>query len=102
MILATTSRQAVWYLNEFTHPGYTINITIMADNICSSKVPENSITNAQTKHFDHAYHDIREHRICKRFTLSYVASNDDTADPMAKGLNSVAHIIHTPHLVLSE
>ena len=30
MALATTSRQAVWYLNAFTQLGYTIPIMIMA------------------------------------------------------------------------
>ena len=32
MALATTSRQAVWYLNVFTQLGSSIHIKIMADN----------------------------------------------------------------------
>ena len=59
MALATTSRQAVWYLNAFTQLGYTIPITIMADNTSSINVAENPINNPRTKHIDVAYHFIR-------------------------------------------
>ena len=50
--LATTSRQAGWYLNAFTQLGYTIPITIMADNTSSINVAENPINNPRTKHID--------------------------------------------------
>ena len=91
LALATTSRQAVWYLNAFTQLGYNIPITIMADNASSINVAENLINNPRTKHIDVAYHFTREHLIRKSFTFSYVPSNDNTADFMTKGLNSVAH-----------
>ena len=91
MSLATTCRQAVWYLNAFTQLGYNIAITIMADNTSSINVAENPINNPRTKHIDVAYHFTREHLIRKSFTFSYVPSNDNTADFMTKGLNSVAH-----------
>ena len=102
MALATTSRQAVWYLNAFTQLGYTIPITIMTDNTSSINVAENPINNTRTKHIDVAYHFTREHLIRKSFTLSYVPSNDTTADFMTKGLNSVAQHGHTQRLGLSE
>ena len=102
MALATTSRQVVWYLNAFTQLGYTIPIMIMADYTSGINVAENSINNPRTKHIDVAYHFIREHLIRKSFTLSYVSSNDNTADLMIKGLNSVAHHAHTQRLELSE
>ena len=72
MALATTSRQAVWYLNAFTQVGYTIPITIMADNTFRINVAENPINNPRRKHIDAAYHFTREHLIRKSFTLSYV------------------------------
>ena len=100
--LATTSRQAVWYLNAFTQLGYTITITIMADNTSSIYVAENPIHNPRTKHIDVGYHFTREHLICKSFALSYVPSNDNTADLMTKALNSVSHQGHTQRLGLSE
>ena len=95
MALATTSRNAVWYLNAFTQLGYTIPITIMADNTSSIHVAENPINNPGTKHIDVAYHLTREQLICKCFTLPHVLSNNDTADLLTKGLNSVAHSGHT-------
>ena len=45
MALATTSRQGVWYLTAFTHPGYTIHITIMADNTSIINVAKDPINN---------------------------------------------------------
>ena len=102
MALAPTSRQAVWYLNAFTQLGYTTRITIMAANTSRIKVAENPIHNPRTKHIDVAYHFRREHLIRKSFTLSYVACNDNTAKLMTKGLNSVAHHVHTQRLGLSE
>ena len=45
MALATTSCQAVWYLNAFMQLAYTILMTIMADNTSSINVAENPINN---------------------------------------------------------
>ena len=56
MALATTSRQAVWYLNAFTQLSYTIPIMIIADNTSSINVAEKPIYNPRTKHIDVAYH----------------------------------------------
>ena len=102
MALGTTSRQAVWYVNAFTQLGYTIPITIMADNTCSINVAENPINNPRTMRIDLAYHFTRDHLIRKPVTLSYVPFNDITADLMTKGLNSVAHNGHTQRFGLSE
>ena len=102
MPLATTSRQAVWYLIAFTQLGYAIPITIMADNTSSIKVAENPINNPRTTDIDVGDHFAREHLILKSFTLSYVPSNDNSADLMTKGLNSVAHHGHTQRLGLSK
>ena len=102
MALATTSRQAVLYLNAFTQLGYTIPITIMADNTSRINVAENPINNPRTKHIDLAYHFTSEHLIRKSCTLPYVPSNDNTADLMTEGLNCVANHGHTQRLALSE
>ena len=102
MALATISRQAVWYFNAFRQLGYNIPITIMADNTSCINVAENPINNPRTKHIDVAYHFTREHLIRKSFTLSHVPSNDNTADLMTKGLNSVAYYGYTQRLGLSE
>ena len=69
MALATTSRQAVWYLNAFTQLGYTIPITIMEDNTFSINVAEHPINNPGLKHIDVAYHFIREYLMCKFCSL---------------------------------
>ena len=102
MALATTSRQAVWYLNAFTQLGYTLPIMIMADNTSSINIAENPINNPLTKHIDVGYHFMREHLIRKSFTLFYVPSNEKIADLMTEALNSVAHHGHTQRLRLSE
>ena len=102
MALTTTFRQAVWYLNTFKQLGYTIPRTMIAGNTSSINVAENPINNPPTQHIDVAYHFTREHLMRKSFTLSYVLSNDNTADLMTKGLNSVAHHGHTQRLGLSE
>ena len=102
MALATTSRQAVWYLHAFTQLAYTIRITIMADNSSSINVGENPINNPRTKHIDVAYHLTREHLIRKCFSLSYIPSDDNTSNLMTKGLNSVEHHVHTQRLGWSE
>ena len=102
MAFATISRQAIWYLNTFTQLGYNIPITIMVDNTSSINVAENTNNNSRTKHIDVAYHFTREHLIRKSFTLSYVPSNDKTADLITKGLNSVGHHGHTQRHELSE
>ena len=74
----------------------------MADNTSSINVAENPINNPPTKHIDVAYHFTRERLIRKSFTLSYVPSNDNTADLMTKEFNSVAHDGYTQRLGLSE
>ena len=102
MALATTSRQAVCYLNVFRQPVYTIPMTIMADNTSSTNVAENPIKNPRTKQINVAYHSTRKHLIRKYFTLSYVPSNDNTADLMTNEVNSVAHHVQTQCLGLSE
>ena len=84
MALATTSRQALWYINAFTQLGYYIPITIMADHTPGINIAQNPIHNSRTKHLDVAYHFTREHLIRQSFNLSYVPSNDKTADLMTK------------------
>ena len=74
----------------------------MADNTSTINVAENPIHNSRTKHIDVAYHFTREHLIRKSFTLSYVPSNDNTANLMTTGLKAVAHHGHTQRLGLSE
>ena len=102
MALATTSWQAVWYLNACKQVGYTIPITIMADNSFRINVAENPINNPWTKHIDVAYHFTREQLIRKCLMLAYAPSNDNPADLIITGLNSVAHYVRTQCLELSE
>ena len=102
MALATTCRQAVWYLYGFTQLSYSIPMMIMAANTSSSSVAENPINNPGMKHIDDSYLFIREHRIRKAFAFPCVPSNDNTADLMTKALNSVGDHGHTQRLDLSE
>ena len=102
MALATTSRQAVWYLNAFTRLCHTIPITIMADNTSCINVAKNAINHPRPKCIDVAHHFTREHLIRKSFTISYLPSIDNSADLMTKGLNSVAYHGHTQCLGLAK
>ena len=100
--LATISREAIWYLNAYTQLGYTMPITIMADNTSSINIAEHPINNPRTSDIDVAYHCTREYLICKSFTLSCVPYNDNTANLITKGLKCVAHHGNTQRLGLSE
>ena len=91
MALATASHHAVWYHNACTQLGYTMPITIMADNASRINVAENRINNPRTNQIDVVYHLIRARHIRKSLTVSYSSSNHKTADLMTTALNSVAH-----------
>ena len=102
MAIATTLRQAVWYLNAFTQLSDIILIMRMADSICSINIAEYPINNSRTKHLNVAYHFTTQYLIRNSFTLSHVQSNDNTADLIPKALTSVANHVHTSRLGLSE
>jgi len=95
MALATTARQALWYINGLSQLGFPISVELKADNTSSINVAENPINNPKTKHIDVSYHFTREHLIRKSFTLSYVPTGENLADIMTKGLPSVLHNRHT-------
>jgi len=56
MALATTGRQALWYINSLSQLGLTIPVELKADNTLSISVAENPINNPRTKHIDVSYH----------------------------------------------
>jgi len=102
MALATTARQALWYINRLSQLGFTIPVELKADNTSSINVAENPVKNLKTKHIDVSYHFTREHLICKSFTLNYVPTSKNLADIMTKGLPSVLQQRHTQGLGLTE
>ena len=52
MALATTARQALWYINGLTQLGHTIPVELKANNTSSINIAENPINNPRTKHID--------------------------------------------------
>ena len=102
MALATTARQALWYINGLSQLGFTIPVKLKADNTSSINVAENPINNPKTKYIDVSYHFTREQLIRKSFTLSYVLTGQNLANIMMKGLTSVLHQRHTEGLGLTE
>jgi len=100
--LATTARQALWYINGLSQLGFTIPVELKANNTSSINVAENPINNPKTKYIDVSYHFTREHLIRTLFTLSYVPTGENLADIMTKGLSSVLHNRHTQGLGLTE
>jgi len=102
MALATTARQALWYINGLSQLSFTIPVELKADNTSSINVAENPINNPKTKPIDISYYFTREHLICKSFTLSYVPTGENLADIMTKGLPSVLHQRYIQGLSLTE
>jgi len=102
MALATTARQALWYINGLSQLSFTIPVELKADNTSSINIAENPINNPKTKHIDVSYHFTREHLIRKSFTLSYVPTGENLADIMTKGLPSVLRNRHRKGLGLTE
>ena len=70
----------------------------MADDITSINVAENPIKNPPNKNINVGYDFTTENFIHKSFALSQVPSNDNTADLLTEGLNSVANHGHTQRL----
>jgi len=102
MALATTARQALWYIYGLSQLGFPIPVELKAGNTSSINVAENPINNPKTKHIDVCYHFTREHLIRKSFNLSYVPTGENLVDIMTKGLPSVLHNRHTQGLGLTE
>jgi len=102
MALATTARQALWYINGLLQLGFTIPVELKADNTSIINVTENPINNPKTKHIYVSYHFNREHLIRKSLMLSYVPTGENLAVIMMKGLPSVLHQRHTQGLGLTE
>jgi len=91
MALATTARQALWYINGLSQLGFTNPVELKADNTSTINLAENPINNPKTKHINVSYHFTREHLICKSVTLSYVPTGENLTDIMTKGFTSVLH-----------
>jgi len=102
MALSITARQALWYLNAFTHLGYSIPVHLRVDNTSSIYFAETLVNNARTKHIDVAYHFTREQLLRNSFTISYVPTGENTADIMTKGLPPVIHYTHMNSIGLTE
>jgi len=95
MALATSARQALWYINGLSQLGFTIPVKLKADNTSSINISKNLINNLKTKHIDVSSYFTREYLICKSFTLSYVPTGRNLADIMTKGLPFVLHQRYT-------
>jgi len=102
MALATTARQALWYINRLSQLSFTIAVELKANNTSSIDVAENLINNPKTTHIDISFHFPREHLIRKSFTLSYVPTGKNLADIMTKGLSSVLYQRHIQGLALTK
>jgi len=102
MALATTARQAFWYISRLSQLDFTIPVKFKANNTSSINVAENPINNLKATHIDVSYYFTREHLIYKLFTLSYVPTRENLTDIMTTGLPSVLHQRHTQGLGLIE
>jgi len=102
MALATTGRQALWYINGLSQLSFTIPVELKANNTSSSNVAKNPINHPKTKYIDISYHFTKEQLILKSYTLSYVPTGENLTDILMKGLLSVLPKRHTQGLGLTE
>ena len=100
--LSITARQALWYINALSQLGHSVTVHIQGDNTSSINVAETLVNNPRTKHIDVAYHFTRQQLMRKCFSLSYLPSDQNTADLITKGLSPVDHYHHVNTLGLTE
>jgi hypothetical protein len=71
------------------------SIHVNVDNTCAIAYAENESTHKRSKHIDVRYHFIRDLIEEERISLSYIKSEDNTADLLTKPLGKVQHYQHT-------
>ncbi|XP_046145611.1 secreted RxLR effector protein 161-like [Osmia bicornis bicornis] len=89
-------KEAIWVsmlldelqLSEFIIPG---GIEIYSDNRAAIDYSKNRVEKAKTKHIDIAYHIVREKVEEGLIKIDYVATEENPADILTKGLKSLSH-----------
>lgn len=108
MALSECSRQAMWLSHLFTElgfPSYAMNasqqvnlmtpdteqtlVELKGDNQASIRLVKNNQISGRLKHIDIAYHYIRDLQNQGLINVSYISTNDMTADGLTKPLAKI-------------
>jgi len=93
MALSSATREALWLRTMFSELGLDISIPthINVDNQGTILFAENSGYHARSKHIDIRYHFIRENIASNKVSVSYIPTDENTADIFTKGLTRGKH-----------
>lgn len=94
--LARGAKEAIWVrmiLKELDLFDFLVSgsIEMYCDNRAAIDYSKNRMENNKTKHIDIAYHIVREMVEEGEIKVLYVATNENPADAMTKGLKQLAH-----------
>jgi transposase InsO family protein len=100
MALASATREALWLRTLFSELGLdtTLPTHISVDNQGTILFAENSGFHARSKHIDIRYHFIRETLTSNQVSVSYIPTDENTADIFTKGLVRAKHEYLTSRL----
>lgn len=87
--VSTASQEAIWYYNLQKELNSTSLVPIHFDNQSAMVLAENNAYSARCKHIDIRYHFIRD--ILKKaiIELKYIPTDEQTADVLTKGLQTL-------------
>ena len=83
----TTKIMGITKILEFLDVPVKYPIDVYADNVGAIGLAQNATSGSQTKHVDTRYHYVREKIDNGKVKISFVRSEDNTADLMTKNLN---------------
>jgi transposase InsO family protein len=101
---AEAVKEAVWWRAFLGELGYdtSLPLALYSDNTGCIDIAHNPEHHHKTKHIDIKYHLVREHLANGNVTLEYVATADNSADVLTKGLSRDKHQRHATALGLTQ
>jgi Reverse transcriptase (RNA-dependent DNA polymerase)/Integrase core domain len=96
MALVETAKEVLWLRQLLEEMGYiqTEATTIYDDNIGCIQLAKNEVTLARSKHIDIRHHFVREKVADGVIKLEYVATKENTADILTKGISRLSYEKH--------
>ena len=93
MAFASATREALWLRTIFSELNLDTPLPthINVDNLGTISFAENSGYHARSKHIDIRHHFIRENIASNKVSVSYIPTDENTADIFTKGLDKSKH-----------
>ena len=93
MALSSATREALWLRSILSELGFDTSLPthINVDNHGTISFAQNTGFHARSKHIDIRYHFIQENIACNKVSVSYIPTNENTADIFTKGLTRGKH-----------